>query len=151
MPKPSDALLNGTRYQASNFTFRVYGLLLKGIGQIDWGVTTDPAKVMGLARESIGETEGNVQYTASFTMFRAEYDYLSESSPIPLQDRPGDIVINYAARGQPSKNVHIRINGLTEAKTSVAGGSTDATSVPVVCRVMFIKENGRALVSNSIF
>ncbi len=153
MPKPSDAMINGVRYSHSNYSIRLYGQLLKGIKQIDWGYTIDGAKVMGTAREAIAETEGTVEYECSATMYRAEYDYLAETSAAagrPLADREGDVMINYAARGQPSKYVHVRVRGLKEAKASSSAGA-DATETPVVFRVAFIKENGRAVIANSIY
>jgi hypothetical protein len=154
MPMPSTAMINGSRYSHSSIRARLYGQLFKGLKEIAWKVAVEKADVMGTARESIAKTAGTVKYEASCVVYRAEWDYLKEIGNVqrgrPIMDCEGDVVISYSERGQPSKSVHIRIAGITEADTTSSAGS-DATEVKLTFSVIYIKENGLALVENGIY
>jgi len=153
MPLPPDLDLNGYTYSHASVDARLYGIRTKGVKELAFKPVVERGSARGTAREDLAHTVGTVKYEASATFLRSAWEAIKEdcrTKGFAPMDRPGLFSITIAEPGKASVKVEIRISGLTEADSTSADGP-DAHTFKVTMSVLMILENGRPLVSRSLY
>ncbi len=153
MPSPF-TFVNKNPYSHADLKFKLFGIPIRAVSEVAWKPTIEKGEVKGAAREVIAHTSGTVKYEASLTMNKAEWEATKVQARAiygraPL-DIEADLTVQLASRGMPTRTAQIHLDGITEDDSSSSAGN-EALNSKLTFSVLYIKEDGQALIDNSIF
>ena len=94
--------VNGNRYSFASIEIDIRGRKFRGISEINYSDGLDPGMARGTSPIPLAHTQGDYEAEGDLTMFRKEFDELTQLLGDGFGEVEFPITITYASRGEPT-------------------------------------------------
>lgn len=146
MPSPTNPRINGNRHAFSSVELSINGRRYKGVKEISYDDSLEGERVRGSSPVGLGVTQGDYDANGSITLYREEFDQLTQDIGDGYGEVEFEITVTYAARGAPTITDRLPANRLKKVENSHSQGA-EALEIKLEIMVIgVIERNGRRLV-----
>jgi hypothetical protein len=146
MASPTQPRINGNRYAFSSVELVANGRRYKGVKEIKYDDSLEPERVRGTSPNNLGVTQGDYDANASITLYREEFDQLTNDLGDGYGEIEFEVTVTYANRGAPTVVDRLPAVRIKKVDNSNAQGP-EALEVPLeLCVIDVIERNGKRLV-----
>lgn len=139
--------VNGNRYSFASIEIDIRGRKFRGISEINYSDGLDPGMARGTSPIPLAHTQGDYEAEGDLTMFRKEFDELTQLLGDGFGEVEFPITITYASRGEPTVTDRLPAVRIKKPSASNSQGN-DPSAIKLDLAILTpIEWNGRRLVS----